>query len=94
MHIIKYKKDIQNIVKHVCYCCQRCFLKFQNFFASKSYIKKLPNAIQDIKTNDRILICKSCWKKIDLQKPLDLTLWNHIMNNEPNMKYVLTLNKI
>jgi uncharacterized CHY-type Zn-finger protein len=74
MHIIKYKKDIQDIVKHVCYCCQRLFSKFQIVFASKSYIKKLLDAIQDIKTNDHILICKSCQKNIDLQKPLDLTL--------------------
>jgi hypothetical protein len=60
MHIIKYKKYIQDIVKHVCYCCQSFFfLKFQNFFASKSYIKILFNAIQDIQRNDRILICKS-----------------------------------
>jgi len=25
-YIIKYKEDIQDIVKHICYCCQRlCF---------------------------------------------------------------------
>ncbi len=40
------------------------------------------------------LICKSFRKKIDLQKLLDLTLWNHIMNNKPNMEYLLTLHKI
>jgi hypothetical protein len=33
-------------------------------------------------------------KTIDLQKPLDLTLWDYIMNNKPSMKYVLALNKI
>jgi len=74
MHIIKYKKDIQDIVKHFCYYCQRFFFLIPNFFASKSYIKKLLNAIQDIQRNDRIFICKSFRKKIDLQKLLDLTL--------------------
>ncbi len=29
-----------------------------------------------------------------LQKLLNLTLWNHIMNNKPNMKCVLTFNKM
>jgi hypothetical protein len=40
MHIIKYRKDIQNIAKHVSFYCQRLFFKFQNVFGLRSYIKK------------------------------------------------------
>jgi hypothetical protein len=58
------------------------FFKIWNLFCIKIIYKRTPY-IQDIKTNDHILICKSCRKQIDLQKPLDLALRYHIMNNKP-----------
>jgi hypothetical protein len=39
-------------------------------------------------------MCESCKKKIDLEKLLDLILQKHIVNNKPNMEFVLQLNKI
>jgi hypothetical protein len=41
-----------------------------------------------------VLICKSCKNKLDIRKPFDSLLQNHIIINKPNMKYFLMLNKI
>jgi hypothetical protein len=30
-------------------------------------------------------MCKYCQKKLDVGKPLDLVLQNHIINNKPNI---------
>ncbi len=35
-HILKYKYDIEDIVKHVCYCCQKLCFKHQVCYASQS----------------------------------------------------------
>jgi hypothetical protein len=32
-NVLKYKEDFKNIVKHVCYCCQRLYFKYQFFIA-------------------------------------------------------------
>jgi hypothetical protein len=30
-YVMKYKKDIEDIPKHVCYCCQRLYFCTSNF---------------------------------------------------------------
>jgi hypothetical protein len=92
--IIKYKKDIENIVKHACYCCKTLYITFQIFLFSKLYIKKLPTDLKMKKIKDRILICNYCGKKIDCGKKLNMTLPKHIINNKSNLKFVPILNKI
>jgi len=37
-------------------------------------------------------MCKPCKKKIDFGKLLNLILQEHIVNNKPNMEFVLQLN--
>jgi hypothetical protein len=41
-----------------------------------------------------IRICKSCKRKVDVGKPFDLVLWNHIKTNKLDMKFLLMLNKM
>ncbi len=36
-NIIKYKKDIENIAKHACYCCKTLCFAFQIHLVSKLY---------------------------------------------------------
>jgi hypothetical protein len=40
------------------------------------------------------LICKSCERKIKHGKPFDSNLKNHIIENKPNMNFILMLNNI
>lgn len=35
-YVTKYKKDIEDIPKHVCYCCQRLYFAHQICYASHS----------------------------------------------------------
>jgi hypothetical protein len=35
-YVTKYKKDIEDIPKHVCYCCQRLYFAQQICYASHS----------------------------------------------------------
>jgi hypothetical protein len=35
-HILKYKYDIEDILKHVCYCCEKLCFKHQLYYASQS----------------------------------------------------------
>jgi hypothetical protein len=74
MHIFKYKYDIEKIAKHVCHCCQKLCFEHQVCYESQSYIKHFPNLIKNIRSNDHVLMCKSCWKKTDFGKPWDLSL--------------------
>jgi hypothetical protein len=41
------------------------------------------------KSNDLVLMCESCRKKIDLEKLLDLIFQKYIINNKRNMEFVL-----
>jgi hypothetical protein len=43
----QYKEDIKDIVKHVCYYCQRLHFKYQIFIVSKPYIKKFANELNN-----------------------------------------------
>ncbi len=73
-HIPKYKSNIENISQHVCHCCQKLCFEHQVCYESQSYIKHFPNLIKNIRSNDHVLMCKSCWKKTDFGKPWDLSL--------------------
>jgi hypothetical protein len=42
-NIIKYKKDIEDVAKHACYCCKTLCFTFQIRLLSKLYFNKLPN---------------------------------------------------
>jgi hypothetical protein len=44
--------------------------------------------LKNIKTSDHVLICKSCRKKIDLEKPPNLILREHIINKKSNLEFV------
>jgi hypothetical protein len=91
---MKYKKYIEDIPKHVCYCCQRLYFAHQIFYASHSYIEQFLNPLKNVISNDCVLMCKSCCKKIDVKKPLELMLCDYSVNNKPNMEFALVLNKI
>jgi hypothetical protein len=93
-HILKYKYIIEDIAKHVCYCCQKLCFQHQVCYAFQLYIKHFPNPIKNIRSNDHVLVCKSCRKKIDFGKHLNLSLHEHILSNKPNMEFVFKLNKI
>jgi hypothetical protein len=71
-------------------------IMFKNrvYSASQLYLERFPSAIKNIKTNDHVLICKSCQKKIDLEKPPNLILREHIINKKPNLEFVLQLSRI
>jgi len=43
---IKYKEAIKNVVKHVCYFCQRLYFKYHVFVASKPYIEKFLDGLK------------------------------------------------
>jgi hypothetical protein len=45
---MKYKKDILDVPKHMCPCCQQLCFCFQNSIAFKSCIHLLPICIKDI----------------------------------------------
>ncbi len=70
-----------------------CFT-FQVHLVSKLYFNKLPNHFKNEKIEDPIFICNSCRKKIDYVKQLNMTLREHITNNQSNFKFVPILNKI
>ncbi len=93
-YVMKYKNNIKDITKHVCYCCQRLYFAHQLFYASYSYIEQFLNPLKKVIFNDCVLMCKSCCKKMDKKKPLDLMLCDYIVNNKPNMEFALMLNKI
>jgi hypothetical protein len=78
-HILKYKYVIEDIAKHVCYCCQKLCFEHQVCYASQSYIKHFPIPIKNIRSNDHVLMCKYYQKKIDFGKPLNLSLREHIV---------------
>ncbi len=75
---MKYKKDIEDIAKQVCYCCQNLCFAHQAFYVSKSCIEQFPDVIKSVKFNEHVLICKGCQKKINSKKPLDLMLQDYI----------------
>ncbi len=85
-YVMKYKKYIEDIPKHVC-CCQKLYFAHQIFYASHSYIEQFPNLLKNVIYNDCVLMCKSCCKKVDLKNPLDLMLCDYIVNNKPNMEF-------
>jgi hypothetical protein len=93
-NIIKYKKDIEDVVKHACYCCKTLCFTFQIHLHSKLYFTKLPNDLKNEKIEDLIFICNSCQKKIDCGKQLNMNLREHITNSQSNFKFVPILNKI
>jgi hypothetical protein len=59
-NIIKYKKNIENIVKHACHSCKTLCFAFQIHLVSKLYFNKLPNDFINEKIEDPIFICNSC----------------------------------
>jgi hypothetical protein len=93
-YVMKYKKDIEDIPKHVCYCYQRLYFAHQKFYALHSYIEQFPNPLKNVISNDCVLMCKSYCKKIDFKKPLDLMLCDYIVDKKPNMEFALMLDKI
>jgi len=93
-HNLKYKCVIEDIAKHVCYCCQKLCFEHQVCYASQSYIKHFPNPIKNKRSNDNVLMRKSCQKKFDFGKPLNLSLYEHIVSTKPNMDFLKKLNKI
>jgi len=58
------------------------------------YFNKLLNDLKHEKIEDPIFICSSCCIKINCGKQLNMTLCEHITNNQLNFKFVLILNKI
>jgi hypothetical protein len=46
---MKYKKDIEDIAKQVCYCCQNLCFAHQVFYVSKSCIEQFPDVIKNVK---------------------------------------------
>lgn len=48
-YIMKYKKDIEDIAKQVCYCCQNLCFAHQVFYVSKSCIEQFPDVIKNVK---------------------------------------------
>jgi hypothetical protein len=42
-NIIIYRKDIQDIAKHACYCCKTLCFALQIHLIFKFYFNKLPN---------------------------------------------------
>ncbi len=92
-YIFQYKSDIDDIAKYVCYCQKLCF-KHQVYYASQSYNECFPNVIKNVKSNDHVLMCKSCTKKKDFGKLLNLVLREHIVNNKPNMEIFLQFKKL
>ncbi len=61
-NILRCKKDIKNIVKHVCYCCQRLHFKYHIFVASKQNIER---------TMEHVFICKTCKNILTLENLLN-----------------------
>ncbi len=45
-YVTKYKKYIEDIPKHVCYCCQRLYFAHQICCASHSYITQFFNPLK------------------------------------------------
>jgi hypothetical protein len=93
-NLLKYKEDIKDIVKHVCYCCQRLHFQYQISIVSKPYIEKIPNELNNGKNLKDVIICKFCKRNFDIGKPFDLVLQNYIITNKLDMKFLLMLNKI
>jgi hypothetical protein len=56
---IKYKKDIEDVVKHACYCCKILCFAFQIRLFFKLYFNKLPNDLKNEIIEDFIFICNS-----------------------------------
>lgn len=54
-NILRYKENVEDIVGHVCYCCQRLHFIYQLFVASKSYIEKFPHELKNAITMQDIL---------------------------------------
>jgi hypothetical protein len=92
--IIKYKKDIEDIVKHACYCCKTLCFAFKIHLVSKLYFNKFPNDFLNEKIEDLIFIYNFNQKKIECGKQSNMTLCEHIINNQSNFKFVPILNKI
>jgi hypothetical protein len=68
------------------------FKTLQNMFVIlvKNYVLHSKSNIE----LNHVLIYKSCERKIKHGKPLDSTLQNHIVENKPNMIFILMLNNI
>jgi len=87
-NILRYKKDIKNIAKHVCYCCQRLHFKYQISIVSQPYIEIFLDELKNEKNIKDVIICKSCKRNFDIGKPFDLHLQNHVITNKPNIKKI------
>ncbi len=49
---------------------------------SKSSIEKFPNELKNEKNIKDTIICKSCKRRCDIGKKIDLFLRNHIITNK------------
>ncbi len=72
--ILRYKENIKDIARHVCYCCERLHFIYQIFGALKSYIENFFHEFKNAITMQDILICKYCKKKFNLEKTFDFLL--------------------